>query len=229
MTLDSTTWELIKAFREERLTKIDSGEIPVSLAEGSSTVIHLLPASAFDPGASVDLSAALAHRPLEGLTGQSWGLSYDFEGVLVWETAGEEETTSYVQLFRTGCVEIADRALLASGAEGGKPDIRTFERAVYTAARNWIGLLQKVGARGPLAVALTLTEVRDWSLEGGDAGDERLTPRPIDRDDLVIPEALLEDLGADPAKTMRTVFDPLWNAGGYPGSKSFNSEGAWRG
>ena len=114
MRLDSTIWELIKAFREERLAKIDSDEVPVSLAEGSSTVVHLLPASAFEVGASVDLSAALRHRPLEGLMGQSWGLSYDFEGILVWESTGQEETTSYVQLFRTGTVEIADRALLAS-------------------------------------------------------------------------------------------------------------------
>ena len=44
-------------------------------------------------------------------------------------------------------------------------------------------------------------------------------PHPIDRDDLVIPEAFLEDLSADPAATFKAVFDPIWNAAGYPGRK----------
>ena len=78
-------------------------------------------------------------------------------------------------------------------------------------------------------MAVTLTQVRDWSLDGGDVEDQRLTPRPIDRDDLVVPESFLEDLAADLGKTMKTVFDPIWNAGGYAGSKSFTAEGAWRG
>src|SRR5262249_21048294 len=162
-----------------------------SLAQGSSTVIHLLPASAFEPGASADLSLALRHRPLVGLTGESWGLSYDFEGVLVWESSAAEEPTSYAQLFRTGTVEIADTSLLSSGPGGGKPPIRDFERAIYEAARNWASLLKDLQTQGPLAIALTLTGVRDWSLDGADITDSRLTPRPIDRDDLMVPEAYL--------------------------------------
>jgi len=227
MNIDRTTWEFLKAFRDDRLAKIESGEIPVSLAEGSSVVLHLMPASAFSPGTQIDLSAALRHANLAGLSGESWGLSYDFEGLLVWESSDAEETTSYVQLFRAGTVEIADTALLASGDSGEKPDIHDFEKAVDAAARQWISILKDVGAAGSLAAALTISGVRNWSLQS-DAPDARLTPRPIDRDDLVIPEAFLEDLAADPGPMMKALFDPIWNAAGYAGSPSFTAQGSLR-
>jgi hypothetical protein len=227
MSIDRTTWEFVKAFRDDRLAKIESGEIPVSLAEGSSTVLHLMPASAFAPGAQVDLSAALRGSTPSGITGESWGLSYDFEGLLVWESSVSEETTSYAQLFRSGIVEIVDTALLASGQSAEKPDIADFEKAVYGAARNWISLLRAVGAAGPLAAALTLSGVRNWSLSEDRSGG-RLTPRPIDRDDLVIPEAFLEDIAGDPGPLMKALFDPIWNAGGHAGSPNFTAQGAFR-
>jgi hypothetical protein len=228
MSIDRTTWEFVKAFRDDRLAKIDSGEIPVSLTAGSSTVLHLMPASAFSPGTQLDLSGALRQQSLTGLTGESWGLSYDFEGLLVWESGDSEETTSYAQLFRSGTVELVDTALLSSGESGEKPDMTDFERAVHEAARNWISILRALGATGPLAAALTLSGVRNWSL-GPDRSSGKLTPRPIDRDDLVIPEAFLEDIAADPGPLMKALFDPIWNAGGHAGSPSFTAEGAWRG
>ncbi len=227
MTIDRATWEFVKAYRDDRLAKIESGEIPVSLAQGSSTVLHLMPASAFAPGTQVDLSRALRHATLAGLSGESWGLSYDFEGLLVWESSDAEETSSYAQLFRAGNVEIADTAILSSGDSGGKPDIADFEKAVDAAARNWIAILREVGVAGPLAAALTLSGVRGWSLRA-DSSDGRLTPRPIDRDDLVIPEAFLPDIADDPGPLMKALFDPIWNAGGHAGSPSFSAQGAFR-
>jgi hypothetical protein len=221
MKLDAGIYEFMKAFRDDRLAKMDSGEIPVSLADGPATVIHLLPSSAFEPGAAVDLSAVAREHSLSGLAGEQWGLSYDFEGVLVWESSDAEETRSYVQVFRNGVVEIADTGLIAGGPEGGKTDIRTFERRVSETLRVWIGVLAKAGARGPLALVLTLLHVRDWSLDAGDTGDSRLVPRSINRDDLLAPETFLEDLASDPTPAFKALFDPIWNAAGYSGSKGF--------
>ena len=80
-------------------------------------------------------------------------------------------------------------------------------------------LLAAAGARGPAALMLTLLHVRGWDLKGGDTGDERLVAHPIDRDDLIVPEVFLEDLAADPAAAFQAIFDPIWNAAGYPGSR----------
>ena len=228
MKLESGIYEFIKAFRDDRLAKMDSGDIPVSLAEGPATVIHLLPASAFEPGVSIDLSVIARERSLSGLAGEQWSLSYDFEGVLVWDSTNAEETRSYVQVFRSGSIEMADTALIA-GPEGQKIDIEVFERRVAETLRRWIEILARSGVRGPLAVMLTLLRVRDWDLAGGDTGDSRVASHPIDRDDLLVPEAFLEDLTTDPTPVFKSLFDPIWNAAGYPGSKHFTAEGARRG
>jgi len=217
MKLDSGIYEFMKAYRDDRLAKMDSGDIPVSLAEGPTTVLHVLPASAFEPGASVNLSSVAKERSLTGLAGEQWSLSYDFEGVLVWDSSASEETHSYVQVFRNGILEMGDTALLAPGGE--RNDIRTFERLLSETARQWMRVLASAGARGPTALMLTLLHVRGWDLNGSDTGDERLVPHPIDRDDLVVPEVFLEDLAADPTAALQAIFDPIWNAAGYPGSK----------
>jgi hypothetical protein len=222
MKLDAGIYEFMKAFRDDRLAKMDSGDIPVSLAEGPATVLHVLPASAFEPGASVNLSAVAHERSLTGLAGEQWSLSYDFEGVLVWDSSASEDTRSYVQVFRNGVLEMGDTALLAPGGEGERNDIRTFERLLSETARRWMRVLAGAGARGPTALMLTLLHVRGWDLNGGDTGDERLVPHPIDRDDLVVPEVLLEDLAADPTAAFQAIFDPIWNAAGYPGSRSLH-------
>ncbi len=67
MKLDPGISELVKAFREARLAKMDSGDIPVSLAEGAATVIHLVPASAFEPGAAIDLATVARERSRSAL------------------------------------------------------------------------------------------------------------------------------------------------------------------
>jgi hypothetical protein len=217
MKLDAGIYEFMKAFRDDRLAKMDSGDIPVSLAEGPTTVLHVLPASAFEPGVSVNLSTVAHERSLTGLAGEQWSLSYDFEGVLVWDSSASEDTRSYVQVFRNGILEMGDTALLTPGGEAERNDIRAFERLLSETARRWIRVLAGAGARGPTALKLTLLHVRGWDLSGGDTGDERLVPHPIDRDDLMVPEAFLEDLGEDSTAAFQAIFDPIWNAAGYPG------------
>ncbi len=51
--------------------------------------------------------------------------------------------------------------------------------------------------------------------------------RPIDRDSLVIPEVLIEDLSCDVAATLRLAFDMIWNACGFPYSLNCNDDGKW--
>ncbi len=101
MKLDAGIYEFMKAFRDDRLAKMDSGDIPVSLAEGPTTVLHVLPASAFDPGASVNLSTVAHERSLTGFAGEQWSLSYDFEGVLVWDSSASEDTRLMSSSFAT--------------------------------------------------------------------------------------------------------------------------------
>ena len=48
---------------------------------------------------------------------------------------------------------------------------------------------------------------------------------PIDRNDLVIPELMLEELNDDPAKVMKPIFDAVWNASGWPRCMNYDNDG----
>ena len=52
---------------------------------------------------------------------------------------------------------------------------------------------------------------------------------PIDRNDLIVPEIILEDFDAEIDKQMKPIFDAVWNACGYPKSMNYNNEEKWIG
>ena len=43
----------------------------------------------------------------------------------------------------------------------------------------------------------------------------------------MFPEVVVESFAEPAAKIVRPLFDLLWNACGYPGSKSFDNDGNW--
>jgi hypothetical protein len=49
----------------------------------------------------------------------------------------------------------------------------------------------------------------------------------IDRDDLLVPEALIENLDQPADKVMQPQLDAIWNAAGYAGSPNFDEAGKW--
>ena len=52
---------------------------------------------------------------------------------------------------------------------------------------------------------------------------------PIDRDDLVFPEVIIEEpVDVNPGHLLRPIFDAIWQAGGHAGSPSYGSDGNWK-
>lgn len=47
-----------RRFRDERMARIQAGDAPITLKQSRAVVVHLIPASAFAPGVSVDLRRA---------------------------------------------------------------------------------------------------------------------------------------------------------------------------
>ncbi len=41
---------------------------------------------------------------------------------------------------------------------------------------------------------------------------------PIDRDTLVLPEVMIDSFSPDIIKSMKSIFDAIWNAAGWPES-----------
>lgn len=50
---------------------------------------------------------------------------------------------------------------------------------------------------------------------------------PIEKDVLLLPEVLIENFEQNLAKTIKPVFDAIWNATGWSGSIHYDQDGNW--
>ena len=51
--------------------------------------------------------------------------------------------------------------------------------------------------------------------------------RLIDRNDLLIPDVLIENFDNDLIQKLKPLFDIVWNSCGYPRSLNYDNEGNW--
>lgn len=122
--LSSSLPERLRAFRTERILQIESGEGPAALPAGAKIILHLVPLAALDSTLGQDYTASAKEVRLMLLPiGQSsCGHRFNFDGFLVYSVA-RSPVRGYVQLFRSGIVEVVDTDL----AELKKP-IRKFRK-----------------------------------------------------------------------------------------------------
>ena len=50
---------------------------------------------------------------------------------------------------------------------------------------------------------------------------------PIDRDVLFLPDVLIEEPPSDLPRTLRPIFDAVWNACGFVQSLNYDADGNW--
>lgn len=84
-----------------------------------------------------------------------------------------------------------------------------------------MNILKGLDVQPPVVVMVTLLGVRGFYIAGRD-GD---TWAAFDRDDLLLPDQLVEDLDADVNSILRPVFDAMWQASGWLRCYSYDEEG----
>jgi hypothetical protein len=220
----------LRSFRLDRLGRLIANEGPVSLLENPKTVLHIVPLAASDPSVRFDV-AELAERHSSNfrpLYGGSWYTRINADGALAFASdPGGRRAVSYTQVFRSGSIEAVEALLLRRKDQGDDHAIPSLalERTLISALELNLALLAEVGVPAPYALALSFLGVRGLEM----AVDVRRFERryPIDRDDLLIPETLIEDPGQEPDRLLKPHLDALWNATGHPGSLNYDERGRW--
>ena len=89
---------------------------------------------------------------------------------------------------------------------------------------------KKLGVEPPFFIMLSLLDVKGYRMSIP-AMSMRFPQdnRPINRNNLLIPEVMIENFDAEPSKVMKPIFDAVWNACGYPRSKNYDDSGIWCG
>lgn len=217
--------ERIRTFRADRLAKIVAGETPQLLHEGPKIVLHLVPFGAFDPGASFPVTAPEQrnniYSSIHPIGTASTHTRLNFDGVLRY---GEE---GYVQLFRNGCVEAVDIQLLKP--HSGKRIIPSvaYEHYLVVALRAYLAFLNQVGVEPPIALMLSLLGVAGYTMAVNSQRYFQLDEYPIDRNDLLVPEVVIDSYDRAAEDILKPCFDAIWNATGWERSMNYDEQGRW--
>lgn len=213
----------IREFRIERLSKIVSGEVNLPLNKKHRLVVHLVPFTAFNPSIRFDLSSLHLEtdRLLPLQTFGAWNRPrHNFDGLLSYGLDHNRQCYSYLQLFRNGSVEAVNTSLMTRNErEERSPELYIhvgYEDVVLDFVRTILSLQQEMGVEPPIFVMLSFLGVRGYDIaySGNIPPGERY---PIDQNDLLIPEELIESFDTDIEVVMSRIYRIVWNAAGFSG------------
>ena len=230
-TSAASALDRVRAFRAERLAKIDSGEAIAPLSKNRGRlVLHLVPTSAFGLSSHIDLGKAhAAHELLRPMDAMGFSPRINFDGFINLYHAEDGKCWSYTQVFRNGAIE-AVKVRVVSDLDAGRLWIPTldFDRWIFERLPGYLSALQQLDVPPPIVLMITLQGVRGARL--GVRPQTLDDPPKLDRDVLELPESIIERYGtnADYQRAARPAFDALWNTGGFFRSKHFDATGEWK-
>lgn len=229
-SLSGSFLERARQFRAERIADIQAavGERP--LVGGGRLILHIVPIASFAGAVTLDMEQVYAEHGRFVPLGQPMGLTprYNYHGFI--NERGGDYNHGYTQIFRDGRLE-ATKASILRDHDGGSiiPGLAQ-ESAFFGALAPYLDGLRAIGVPPPLVILLTMEGVigARYVVRRNLWDDfEPVLPENV----LSLPECVLEDYGteAEYHRTVRPIFDALWNAAGYARAQSFNEEGIWIG
>ena len=228
----ATTIDRMRAFKAERLARIDAGEAIVPLiVRPDRVVLHLAPLASLGLGQPIDLAQAHALQgSLRPVASRGFTPQINFEGFVNFFIGSDGRCRSYTQVFRNGIIEAVKVGILVDDKDIKFLPSLEFDNWIFEVLPDYLKALRELNAPAPITMMLSLQGVRgaylatsvNWRIHA---------PPPFDRAVLELPEVVIEQYGTaeEYQRIVRPAFDALWNAAGYFGSKHFDAEGRWLG
>lgn len=218
----------INDFRTERLGKILSGNSPQQLVDGPILVTHLVPTQAALGLVQVDPVPYTNQRglPVIGTAGGMARLNLDGALVVRNETP-QGETHGYSQFFRNGFFESTYVLARHTNEERVVLPSVNYEEYLIALLGNFRGELDRLGINYECAVMLSLLRADEVKLGvRSDWGFDDPHQTLFDRKILVLPDVVARS-DVSPEQALKPVFDLMWQAAGFVGSRNYNDAGEW--
>lgn len=213
-------------FRDERIRKIIAGETSIEPDGKPRAILHIIPAKAFDPRVRFELaSLQLETDRLRPIKGDTWKPKFEADG-LVTLALHEGKVHSYLKLFNSGIAEAASASLLTRVDKRPLISSADFEAELFEVLLKVRSIQKELGVEPPLFVLLSLIGVKGYSM-GYKRERYEFDGHPIEEENLLVPETVIESYDEDVDKVMRPVFDAVWRACGCPGSPNFDENDKW--
>lgn len=210
----------VARLRRDRVDLITSDKGPVRLGTGAKVVLHALPFSSLELGSpgSIPEPGELSAF-LSPLAGSGWSHRINFDGLVTYSQRGSG-VTAYLQVFRQGMAETVNAQMLKVRDGEKQLPAQYLDQSILKATTDLKGLLLATKCEPPVAWMLTLTGVYDYEIVVSNV-IPRFEELRIDREEIAVPEVLDMDLTMESRELARRLVDPVWQAGGWPRSPTF--------
>ena len=127
---------------------------------------------------------------------------------------------------RSGKVEVVFAGALDDNVNN--PSIRQIliEKEVVKKLKTYLDSFGTLGIRPPIALSMTYMGVKGRRVACHQFLDT-FDGHAIDRDPLLLPDLVINELVCDITQVLRPLFDAFWNACGYPKSLCYDNDGNW--
>jgi hypothetical protein len=222
--------ERVRRFREERVLRLLAGETPISMGSSAKVIVHALPLNALDVWPVFQTLTDMQRvNGLQPMGGEPSDWRYNLDGFVLHTTRENPSHQTYVQCFRDGGLEAMSGRILDWDPQSGGFRGWSVEVSVLQAVTRWQQHVWPVlGMAGPVAISLTLSGVKGRKilpLAGFFFNDRKET---FDRDVVMLPELVVQDLATPVAAMLQPLFDLMWNCGGWAHSPSYVGPGKLR-
>ena len=233
----ATLTQRIRSFRMDRLQKIrESPPVPSFIQGKGMAFVHIVPLDALDAQSRIIIqNLNEMDWLLPGASSANWRKNLD--GLLTMDANYRfNECSWYVQVFRTGIVEIGYAGFVRESESGTERNLRAgiFDKLLIQCCNRFVPQLRNLGIASPLAIFISLCDVVGCRVLNGSAEvfpypTGSLESNAYDRDTIAPPEVQVDH---DPDKwehALRPLCDLVWQAGNWSGSPLFDEKGNLKG
>lgn len=215
--------EKIRKFRNERVHALMFDETPIPFERGPKIILQVIPIDAFSRNSNYDVHRHEIIRMLRPIRSGGWNSRINFDGLLLF-TGNGSPSYSYVQLYRNGIIEAVNTSILSF--RGGDKIIpsKAYEEALIEALNNYLEVLRKIEVTIPLFCFLAFTDIKGYRLG---LSASWLDSYYIERDNLLLPETIIDNYDLKAETILKSSFDLVWNACGLERSYNYDENGNW--
>ena len=214
--LQTNEWEnAANNFRIKRIIDVRSLKIIPNLETEGSYFVHIFPLGSNRTGIELKKHTKLLHNLSPPSCG-AWNYRFNLDGFLVY--GGHEKCNSYIQYFRNGGVELYTTRLYDSGNERNPPRLRgnDVEKIAVRYIKKLFTFLSEFKIEPPLIIYLSIMDLKNVVMI-----DDK-----IDRDEILFPGSIVDNLDIDISELLHLNFDILWQAAGLSESPNYK-DGIW--
>lgn len=230
--LSETLTERIKKFRDDRISKIYANEmyLPLPFCGHGKIILHLIPLISFRPAQRYEIKEIISNPNLmPPINSQGWGHKINFDGFITFTDNDKKTIYTYTQLYKNGTIEAVEGFLMRPFQQKCPPaeilSIRSssFEKELISSLNAYLKIIKTIKIELPILLFLTLVEVKGYRM----GLPNQQFSNAIDRDMLLLPEAIIENYDTPSEQILRPCFDAVWNACDFYKSPNYDENGKW--